>query len=181
MNKKINISNEIIEEQQEKDKKNFKKERDKYLKKYKNCDIEPEYLFNSVTNIIQLQDLECFNKLLEEENSLLKKKIEELEQKLKKYTNGDNHKRYYEKNKDKIKINGLSYLKNLKIENPEKIKEYNHNAYMKKKEKQKLLKEKGEHVSNPDIAHVSNPDIAHVSNTIIETTVDIEPVSIIYA
>ena len=109
-----------------------------------------------------LEKIENYNKLLEE-NSGLKKKIEELEQKLKKYTNGDNHKRYYEKNKDKIKINGLSYLKNLKIENPEKIKEYNHNAYMKKKEKQKLLKEKGEQVSNTII------EGEHVSNTIIET------------
>ena len=105
-----------------------------------------------------LEKIENYNKLVEE-NSGLKKKIEELEQKLKKYTNGDNHKRYYEKNKDKIKINGLSYLKNLKIENPEKIKEYNHNAYMKKKEKQKLLKEKGEQVSNTIIE----------TNTIIAT------------
>ena len=100
---------------------------------------------------------EDYNKLVEE-NNVLKKKIEELEQKLKKYTNGDNHKRYYEKNKDKIKINGLSYLKNLKIENPEKIKEYNHNAYMKKKEKQ---------MSNPDMEHVSNPDME--INTILAT------------
>ena len=108
------------------------------------------------------EKIENYNKLVEE-NSGLKKKIEELEQKLKKYTNGDNHKRYYEKNKDKIKINGLSYLKNLKIENPEKIKEYNHNAYMKKKkEKQKLLKEKGEQVLNIII------EGAHVTNTIME-------------
>jgi hypothetical protein len=102
---------------------------------------------------------ENFNKLLEEDNNILKKKIEELEQKLKKYTNGENHKRYYEKNKDKIKINGLSYLKNLKIENPEKIKEYNHNAYIKRKEKKNLLKEK----------------IVESSNTIID------PINIIYA
>jgi hypothetical protein len=33
----------------------------------------------------------------------LKIKNMELEERLKKYTNGDNHKRYYEKNKDKIK------------------------------------------------------------------------------
>jgi hypothetical protein len=112
------------------------------------------------------QKNEDYKKLVEE-NSGLKKKIEELEQKLKKYTNGDNHKRYYEKNKDKIKINGLSYLKNLKIENPEKIKEYNHNAYMKKKEKQKLLKEKGEQVANPDMEQMSNPDME--INTIIDT------------
>jgi hypothetical protein len=79
------------------------------------------------------------NKIYEEEIILLKNKIEELEQKLKKYTNGDNHKRYYEKNKEKIKKDGLSYLKNLKIKNPEKIKEYNHNSYIKRKEKKKIL------------------------------------------
>ena len=103
---------------------------------------------------------EDYNKLVEE-NNVLKKKIEDLEQKLKKYTNGDNHKRYYEKNKDKIKINGLSYLKNLKIENPEKIKEYNHNAYIKRKEKKNSHKEKVEHVSNPIIEgeKMSNPDM----------------------
>ena len=111
---------------------------------------------------------EDYNKLVEE-NNVLKKKIEELEQKLKKYTNGDNHKRYYEKNKDKIKINGLSYLKNLKIENPEKIKEYNHNAYIKRKEKKNFLKEKVEQVSKPIIEgeQVSNPDME--INTILAT------------
>jgi|LakMenE01Jun11ns_1017448.scaffolds.fasta_scaffold8755067_2 hypothetical protein len=83
-------------------------------------------------------DVSINSKFLEEENLLLKNKIEELEQKLKKYTNGDNHKRYYEKNKEKIKKDGLSYLKNLKLENPGKIKEYNHNAYIKRKEKKNL-------------------------------------------
>ena len=109
---------------------------------------------------------EDYNKLVEE-NNVLKKKIEDLEQKLKKYTNGDNHKRYYEKNKDKIKINGLSYLKNLKIENPEKIKEYNHNAYIKRKEKKNFLKEKVEHVSIADMEQMSNPDMG--INTILAT------------
>ena len=33
----------------------------------------------------------------------LKSKNMDLEERLKKYTNGDNHKRYYEKNKNKIK------------------------------------------------------------------------------
>lgn len=109
---------------------------------------------------------EDYNKLVEE-NNVLKKKIEELEQKLKKYTNGDNHKRYYEKNKDKIKINGLSYLKNLKIENPEKIKEYNHNAYIKRKEKKNSHKEKVEQVSSADMEQMSNPDMG--INTILAT------------
>jgi hypothetical protein len=61
--------------------------------------------------------------------------IAEIEQRLKKYTNGENHKRYYEKNKEKIKETGASYLQKLKAENPEKIKEYSHRAYLNQKEK----------------------------------------------
>jgi len=67
----------------------------------------------------------------------LKAKNIELEERLKKYTNGDNHKRYYEKNKDKIKEQGTIYLKKLKEENPEKLKEYRRTYYLKKKEKMK--------------------------------------------
>jgi len=65
----------------------------------------------------------------------LKTQNADLEQRLKKYTNGDNHKRYYEKNKEKIKETGASYLQKLKVENPEKIKEYSHRAYLNQKEK----------------------------------------------
>jgi hypothetical protein len=64
---------------------------------------------------------------------LLTDRIDELETRLKKYTNGDNHKRYYEKNKDKIKESGSLYLQKLKEENPDKIKEYSRKAYIKKK------------------------------------------------
>ena len=74
---------------------------------------------------------------LQKENEELKLKIFELEERLKKYTNGDNHKRYYEKNKDKIKEQGSNYLKKLKEENPEKLKEYRRTYYLKKKEKMK--------------------------------------------
>jgi len=70
----------------------------------------------------------------------LKTQNTELEQRLKKYTNGENHKRYYEKNKEKIKETGASYLEKLKIENPGKIKEYSHRAYLNQKKK-KLEKE----------------------------------------
>lgn len=72
---------------------------------------------------------------LKEINQTLLKKIEELETRLKKYTNGDNHKRYYEKNKQKIKESGSLYLQKLKTENPDKIKEYSRAAYARKKEK----------------------------------------------
>ena len=74
---------------------------------------------------------------LEQEKLLLKQKIQELEERLKKYTNGDNHKRYYEKNKDKVKEIGANYLNKLKEENPEKLKEYRRTYYLKKKEKMK--------------------------------------------
>ena len=71
------------------------------------------------------------------ENEELKKKNAELEERLKKYTNGDNHKRYYEKNKEKYKELGSNYLQKLKEENPEKLKEYRQRAYQKRKEKMK--------------------------------------------
>lgn len=74
-------------------------------------------------------------KSLLEENVILKMKIIELEDKLKKYTNGSNHKRYYEKNKEKIKESGSNYLQKLKIENPERLKEYSKRAYENKKKK----------------------------------------------
>jgi hypothetical protein len=75
---------------------------------------------------------------LNELNQTLFKRIEELEIHLKKYTNGDNHKRYYEKNKTKIKESGSLYLQKLKEENPEKIKAYSRAAYEKKKDRKKL-------------------------------------------
>jgi hypothetical protein len=68
------------------------------------------------------------NKVEVDEKSILKlkiveltNKVTELEERLKKYTNGSNHKRYYEKNKEKIMETGSNYLKKLKEENPEKL------------------------------------------------------------
>lgn len=78
----------------------------------------------------------------QEEVTQLKKRIGELEKsleetikKLEKYTNNDRHKKYYEKNKTRIKANAKRYLDKLKEENPDKLKEYRHNAYMKRKER----------------------------------------------
>jgi len=51
---------------------------------------------------------------LVEENEKLKKEISELKEQLKKYTYGNTHKRYYEKNKEKVKECGANYLKKLK-------------------------------------------------------------------
>ena len=77
-----------------------------------------------------------FVKTLQNEIKALKEQVQDLEQHLKKYTNGDNHKRYYEKNKEKIKENSTNYLQKLKTDSPEKIKEYSHRAYLNKKKKQ---------------------------------------------
>ena len=82
--------------------------------------------------------------IIKKENEDLKKQILQLQERLKKYTNGDNHKRYYEKNKEKVKEIGANYLQKLKVENPEKLKEYRRTYYLKKK------KEKLNYINNND-------------------------------
>ena len=72
---------------------------------------------------------------LVEENEKLKTEIIELKEQLKKYTYGNTHRRYYEKNKEKIKEDRINYLKKLKEENPEKLKEYRKKAYENQKKK----------------------------------------------
>lgn len=67
------------------------------------------------------------------ENVRLKQEVNELKEHLKKYTFGDNHKRYYEKNKEKVKEGGAKYLQKLKEENPEKLREYWRRAYQNRK------------------------------------------------
>jgi hypothetical protein len=67
------------------------------------------------------------------ENDFLKARVLELEERLKKYTNSEGHKRYYEKNKDRIIKNANNYLKKLSEENPEKLKEYRRRAYLKRR------------------------------------------------
>ena len=109
--------------------------------------VEPniviEYKSNSDVAITDyMDDLQNKNNELQKENEALLKRVEELETRLKKYTNGDNHKRYYEKNKQKIKETGTAYLQKLKAENPDKLKEYSHSAYERKKLKKKQEEEK---------------------------------------
>jgi len=68
----------------------------------------------------------------------LRAKYEECKGKLEKYTNNARHKKYYEQNKEKVKENAKAYLNKLKTENPEKLKEYRHRAYIKRKEEGKV-------------------------------------------
>ena len=64
----------------------------------------------------------------------LKLEIQELKDKLKKYTNPERNKKFYENNKEEIIKKSNDRLKNLPNE---KLQEYRHRAYIKRKEKPK--------------------------------------------
>jgi hypothetical protein len=84
---------------------------------------------------IQLLQKDAIINKLKQENAVLNEIVENLRKQLEKYTNNERHKRYYEQNKDKVKENAKQYLNRLKVENPDKLKEYRHRAYLKRKEK----------------------------------------------
>jgi FtsZ-binding cell division protein ZapB len=69
----------------------------------------------------------------------LKNKNNELEEKLKSYTNPIRNKKYYEKNSEIVKEKAKNYMEKIKETNPEKLKEWRHQAYLNRKAK---LKEK---------------------------------------
>jgi hypothetical protein len=71
----------------------------------------------------------------DEKIALLQQEINTLKVQLEKYTNNERHRKYYEKNKERVKENAKQYLNKLKEENPDKLKEYRHRAYLKRKEK----------------------------------------------
>lgn len=68
--------------------------------------------------------------LLKNENEELKLRIQELEERLKKYTAPARSKTYYENHKEEL----LEKMKKYK-QTPEQIKERNKKAYLKRKEK----------------------------------------------
>jgi hypothetical protein len=72
-----------------------------------------------------------------EENERLKQRLSQLEERLKNYTNPPAHQAFYEKNKEKIIKESNERLKKMKETNPDKLKQYRHNAYLKRKEKLK--------------------------------------------
>lgn len=90
---------------------------------------------NHIDIVYTLDKLNNENILLRQLNNELMIQNEVLRTRLTKYTNGENHKRYYEKNKEKIKKSGATYLQKLKESNPEKIKEYSKRAYENKKKR----------------------------------------------
>jgi hypothetical protein len=70
-------------------------------------------------------------KICEEENTKLKEQLD-------KYKNL--HKPYYEKNKEIVNEKAKERLKKIRKEDPDKLKEINRKAYLKRKEKMKELK-----------------------------------------
>jgi hypothetical protein len=71
----------------------------------------------------------------DEKITALQQEIQALKTQLEKYTNNERHRKYYEKNKERVKENAKQYLNKLKEENPDKLKEYRHRDYLKRKEK----------------------------------------------
>ena len=57
--------------------------------------------------------------------------------KLKSYTNPTRNKKYYEKNSDIVKEKAKNYIEKIKETNPEKLKEWRHQAYLNRKAKLK--------------------------------------------
>jgi hypothetical protein len=78
-----------------------------------------------------IEEYEKIKKELEE----TKNKNKELEEKLKSYTSNHRHKKYYENNSDVVKERAKNYMDKIKETNPEKLKEWRHNAYLKRKAK----------------------------------------------
>jgi len=76
------------------------------------------------------------------ENALLREENEKLKKQLENYNNS--RKSYYEKNKEIVNQKAKERLKKLGEEDPERLKEINRKAYLKRKEK--LEKEKGENI-----------------------------------
>ena len=72
-------------------------------------------------------------KQAEEEKQNILNENDKLKKLLQNYN--DSRKNYYEKNKEIIKAKAKQGLKKLSDENPEKLKEYRRNAYLRQKEK----------------------------------------------
>ena len=81
-----------------------------------------------------MTDIDNETKLMAEIEEL-KKRNQELEDKLKLYTNPERNKKYYEKNCEIVKEKAKTYMEKIKGTNPEKLKEWRHQAYLNRKAK----------------------------------------------
>ena len=80
------------------------------------------------------------NKLKQQLEEVIEKN-KQLEEQLHKYQHTKHHIKYYENNSDKVKERAKNYMTKLKETDPEKIKAWRHNAYIKRKEKLKQTTE----------------------------------------
>ena len=99
-----------------------------------------KYLKLCYTIIVLHKMNDELNKLKLEIEELINKN-NELEEKLKLYTNPSRNKKYYEKNSDVVKEKAKNYMEKIKKTNPEKLKEWRHNAYLNRKAKLKAQQE----------------------------------------
>jgi hypothetical protein len=74
---------------------------------------------------------------IETENDTLKKRISDLEDSLKKYKSTHRQKKYYENHAEEVVQKNKEYTKKVRESNPDKIREWNRTAYLKRKEKLK--------------------------------------------
>jgi hypothetical protein len=82
------------------------------------------------------QDLELDNKKLREKVNTLTEELTTIKEKLKKYTNSDAKKRYYEKNKEQIIEKSKIQVDKLRKQNPEIQKKYSRDYHRRKKKLQ---------------------------------------------
>jgi len=77
---------------------------------------------------------------LQSQIDILLKKNQDLEHKLQSYTNPKRNKIYYSNNSDIVKAKAKLYMNKIKDTDPDKLKLWRHNAYLKRKAK--LLEQK---------------------------------------
>lgn len=88
-----------------------------------------------------MNGIQSENQVLKRENEELKLKVEQLEEKLKIYTDTTRQRRYYENHSEEVKERNKTYYERLKESNPEKLKEWRRAAYQKRKNKKEIIEE----------------------------------------
>ncbi len=81
----------------------------------------------------ELNSLILENKMLKKENESLKEENDKMKKLMENYNNS--RKSYYEKNKELVNQKAKDRMKKLSQEDPERLKEINRKAYLKRKEK----------------------------------------------
>ena len=89
---------------------------------------------------MSLEELIIENGSLKATIKQLEEKLKLSEEKMKKYTNSEAHKKYYSEHREEVKTKGKEYLQELKVKDPEKLRAYWRTAYEKRKLKKTEIK-----------------------------------------